>query len=91
MLLDERDTVSTTLVAIVANVVDAPREEIHAETGLAGAIEGRRGYHRGIEGISEMMQPDRDMIRKRLSFTHQSVIKMTFLLYVTTSGAIAGE
>jgi hypothetical protein len=23
--------------------------------------------------------------------THQSVIKMTFLLYVTTSGAIAGE
>jgi pullulanase/glycogen debranching enzyme len=25
------------------------------------------------------------------ALTHQSVIKMTFLLYVTTSGAIAGE
>jgi len=45
---DEGDAISTALVAIVANLVDALREEIDSESGLMVTIEGGLVYRRGI-------------------------------------------
>src|ERR1019366_748395 len=74
MHFDEGDAVSTALVAIIAHVVDAHRDEIHAESGLSGTIEGGWGHRRGIERISKVMQTDRDTVRKRFGFEIDTLI-----------------
>jgi len=66
--LDQRNTVSPALIAIVAHFIDTLGDEVDAETGLSGAIEGRWRDFRRVERVPPMMQPDRDMGGEGLGF-----------------------
>ena len=53
------NAVSSAFIAIVSHFIDAPGDDVGAESGLARAIERRRWRGRRVERIAEMMQPDR--------------------------------
>src|SRR5579872_1600878 len=67
MVLDQFDATPSTLILVVAHFIDASGNNVGAETRFPRAIKGRRGNRLGVEGVSQVMQPDGDMAGKRVA------------------------